>query len=142
MTTYHLHLVNVPEENTQISVRWKCTACGQFVDFVRPGLGSPSATETEYPEDGDIYYGNGGCVPVLLNVANLTFYGYFTDAELVAIEANTSDAVKAGRFRLNQMTEGIPVNHPMVRGILLEFEAHGLLATGRADEIIAACSQP
>lgn len=142
MPTYHLHLVNVPEENTLTTVRWKCTSCGQFCDFSRPGFGEPSATETQYPEDGDIYFGNGGCVPVLLNVPNLTFWGYFTDAELVAIDANNTDAVKAGRFRLAQMNNGIPVNHPLVRGILLEFEGHNLLAAGRADEIITLCTQP
>jgi hypothetical protein len=120
-------------------VRWKCTACGAFCDFTREGLGTPFGTETIYPPDGDTYFGVGYCVPPLINISKEVFYGYFTDAEIVAINDSPNDMAKATMFRFQQWSS-IPINHPLITNSLLELEALGLLANGRAYEIITACS--
>lgn len=139
MTTYHLHLINDAPENTALTVRWKCTSCGHYTDFSRPAFGSPSATETEYPEDGDTYYGNGVCVPALIHIPKEVFYGYFTDAELFALLTSELDTAIATRFRYSQYTTGIPINHPLLKNSMHELEGLGLLPVGRADEIINSC---
>jgi hypothetical protein len=140
MTTYHLHLVNDIPENTAVTVRWKCTSCGHFADFAREGLGTPWASETVYPDDGDVYYGNGMCIPALIYIPKEVFYGYFTDVEIVSINDSQHDTAKATRFRYQQLTTGIPINHPLVINTMHELEALGLLGINRADEILAACN--
>lgn len=141
MTTYHLHLVNDAKENTALTVRWKCTSCGRFSDFSRPGTGEPHATETTYPDDIDTYLGGTECIPALVYVAKEVFYGYFTDDEIVAITESQSDQVKAAVFRFNQLSAGVPINHPLLILSMHEFETLGLLAVGRADEILILSAQ-
>jgi hypothetical protein len=140
MTTYHLNLINDAPNNTETTVRWKCTVCGASCDFTREGLGTPFGTETIYPPDGDTYYGPGYCVPALVLVSKEVFYGYFTDAEIVAINDSPNDAAKATMFRYQQFSVNIPINHPLIINSLHELETLGLLGTGRASEIIAACT--
>jgi hypothetical protein len=138
MTTYHLHLINDAAENTDVTVRWKCTSCGNFSDFAREGMGTPWASETVYPEDGDIYYGNGVCIPALIHIPKEVFYGYFTDAEIVAITTSINDVAKATVFRYQQLS-AVPINHPLLINTMHELENLGLIGVGRADEILTAC---
>lgn len=141
MTTYHLHLINDTAQNTAVTVRWKCTSCGQFCDFAREGLGEPHASETFYPDDGDVYLSpNGICVPSPLYVSKDVFFGYFTDTEIVAITNSATDNAIAAKFRFQNIANGIPINHPLVKMLLDGLEADKLLGTGRAAEIIAQCT--
>jgi hypothetical protein len=134
MNTYHLNLINDPAQNTDTTVHWMCTACGNFTNFSREGF---SASESEYPEGGDQYWGNGECIPALRYIKAEEFYGYFTDAELVALTTSPHDVARATVFRLQQMVNGIPVNHPLLINSLRQLEGLGILAEGRTDEIVA-----
>ncbi len=137
--TAHLNLVNVPAENTETTVQWKCSACGSFSNFALEGLGTPFASTTTYPEDIDTYIG-GVCVPAPIYIPKLTFYSYFTDDEVVDIMDSLDGNVRAAVFRFNQIPEKeFPINHPLVRNTLMYFESLGLLAVGRTDIIIDAC---
>lgn len=139
MPTVHEHLINVAEENTLTDVMWKCTSCGRKAGFNREGIGEPFASETTYPEDIDNYIGTE-CVPAPIYIPKATFYGQFSSGELINIIDSQDNEVRALVFRFNQLSDnGLPINHPIVTGGLAYCESYGLLAAGRANEIIAAC---
>lgn len=139
MNTIHEHLINIPEENTLVNVMWKCTSCGAKVGFNREGYGAPFASESEVPEDVDVYLGTV-CVPALIYIQKSTFYGQFSAIELVNILDSKDVDVRAIAFRFNQLSDnGMPINHPFVLRSLEYLETLGLLEAGRASAIIAAC---
>lgn len=139
MNTIHEHLVNIPQENTITDVMWKCTSCGARVGFNRLGIGVPFASETEVPDDVDVYLG-AVCIPALIYIQKSTFYGQFYDIELVSMMDHKDSEVRALVFRFNQMADnGFPINHPLILRGLESLEQMGILASGRGAAIVAAC---
>lgn len=140
MPTVHEHLINVPEENTLTDVMWKCTSCGRKVGFNREGIGEPFASETTYPDDIDTYIGLE-CIPALIYIPKTTFYGQFSDGEIVAILDSSDSQARALAFKYEQISDsGVPINHPLVVNGLNYLEEIGLIGAGRASEILAAVS--
>lgn len=45
------------DSETETDNVWRCTECGTPCGFNKPGVGEPSATSTEFPEDIDKYVG-------------------------------------------------------------------------------------
>ena len=89
-------MVNIPSGNTETNVFWRCSTCHASSGFNRPGIGTPSATETEFPEDIDNYLGGEcpGAPPVpetITLISKPDFLTCFTGLELESIKGN-SDA--------------------------------------------------
>lgn len=128
-------MVNIPSGNTETNVFWRCSTCHASSGFNRPGIGTPSATETEFPEDIDNYLGGEcpGAPPVPETITLIS--------KLETIKGSSDADARKLWYIMEQTDENsIPINHPKMRAGLMYLEYVGALAIGRADEIITAAT--
>lgn len=127
-----------------VNLGWKCTRCLKNIGFNRAGLGIPFATEIEFPEDIDQYLTECTGEPVAVVLADREpmpkqqFLALLTDVELggcLAVKA-ANPIVELMFYRFEQ-TETIPLDDPQTLQGLQYLEFLGILATGRAVEILA-----
>lgn len=133
---------NVSAENTSEQVMWRCQVCNVSCGFARKGFGDPFADETSFPDNIDDYVGvcpKSLVVPVSVRppVLKRDFLARFTNDELLAgLKARATDSnVEAMFYRLEQ-ADAIPLDSQMTIDGLKYLTAIGILAAGRAEEIM------
>ncbi len=123
---------------------------GVEVGFAKQGLGEPWSDEKSPPPDIDVYAPPRESVtqPAMRPITKFAFRMRFTPQERAAVEfaavdnpaATTQQRQLAAGLRAQlrdfELAEQIQLDHPELMGAVRGLETYGLLARGRANEVL------